>query len=75
MQLIDLDIYPNPVSEALIVETDYEIFNYTILNIKGVKIKSGFSANRIYVGDLPEGQYILNVSTYSGITRKLFIKL
>jgi hypothetical protein len=72
---IELDIYPNPVSEALIVETEYDIFKYSISNLKGVKVKSGFSADRIYVGNLPEGQYILSVSTDSGITRKIFIKL
>jgi hypothetical protein len=72
---IELDIYPNPVSEALIVETGYDFFTYSIINLKGVKVKSGYSADRIFVGNLPEGPYILSVSTYTGITTRLFIKL
>ena len=60
----EISIYPNPVSENLIIETEteYRNYKYSIRNIKGALIKQGvFSGleTKINFCELNEAVYIL----------------
>ena len=55
-----LKVYPNPVSDLLIVETEMKD-DYQILNLLGQQVSSGKAAQRIDVSVLPQGTYFLKV--------------
>jgi Concanavalin A-like lectin/glucanases superfamily/Secretion system C-terminal sorting domain len=55
-----LKVYPNPVSNMLIVETD-NTGDFSILNLLGQKVISGKAAQRIDVSALPLGTYFLKI--------------
>jgi hypothetical protein len=57
-----LKVYPNPVSDLLIVETDIKD-DYQILNLLGQQVMNGKATQRIDVSTLPEGTYFLKVGT------------
>jgi hypothetical protein len=67
--LNNLNIYPNPAKEQLVVEvSDYS--DYYIINVQGQKIKNGQlgpdQKNEININDLPNGFYLLKVEDKSG---------
>lgn len=71
----DVNIYPNPASTQLIIETKIYIKGITILNITGEIVKSVTSkSNIIDVTDLSNGIYFIKVNTDEGVITKKFIK-
>ena len=70
-------IYPNPVKDNLFFDTDLDVKSASVYSINGQLIKkASVSDNKIYVGDLQSGMYILNLESNDGtpIHRK-FTKL
>ncbi len=71
-----LQIYPNPASTEITVETPNPNGEITINNVVGQTLKTMHSASNkttINIADLPSGMYIIRVSGENNITNK-FIK-
>ncbi|MCB0642269.1 MAG: T9SS type A sorting domain-containing protein, partial [Phaeodactylibacter sp.] len=70
-----LRVFPNPVSDILYL-TDLEQVHYRLMNMEGRLIRSGLSTDgQLYMGDLPDGTYLLQVEGESGIPyRQLLYK-
>ena len=69
------NIYPNPASTSLYIQTEANISQSEIYNIQGQCVKKIQSENKdLYVGDLASGVYMLRITTDSGISTHKFIK-
>lgn len=68
-----LQIYPNPVKNILIIETNDKTGNGEILSISGQKLKE-FSGKEINVSEFPKGIYILKLNIKNEIVTRKFIK-
>jgi hypothetical protein len=70
---ISLKIYPNPVSNTLIIpvleDADYEIFN-----VNGGIVMKGRVSNEIDISKLKTGIYILKITSETGVFFNKFIK-
>ena len=64
-----LKVYPNPVSDLLIVETELTS-DFQILNLLGQQVMNGKAAQRIDVSALPQGAYFLKM----GVAQVKFVK-
>ena len=62
----ELIIYPNPTSGMVIIEGK-EVAQVQVYNILGQVVRT-FSSNRINVGDLREGIYLLQITDREGLT-------
>ena len=62
----ELIIYPNPTSGMVIIEGK-EVAQVQVYNILGQVVRT-FSSNRINVGDLREGIYLLQITGREGLT-------
>jgi Secretion system C-terminal sorting domain/Carbohydrate binding module (family 6) len=68
-------VYPNPVKETLMVVEGNTIEQLSIFNMNGRKVIEQIApSNRIDVGKLPTGMYILNVLTEKGNSIHKIIK-
>jgi hypothetical protein len=72
------DIFPNPTTEFIIIN-GIESANTTfiITNMNGQIIKNGQISdfdNRVLVGDLVNGNYVISVDTEAGIVSEVFVK-
>ena len=72
--LVELEIYPNPVLEELNINCSAEILEYAIINLQGIPVMQGTYTDRILVGNLSKGLYILSVTYNAGTAKRLFIK-
>ena len=70
------NIYPNPVSDRLVIETEANIEAVTIYTVTGVVVYSevDFNDNTIDVSDFANGVYIMKVRTENGEAVQRFIK-
>ena len=70
------NIYPNPVVDRLVIETEATIEAVTIYTLTGVMIYSevDFNNNTIDVTDFAGGVYVMKVRTENGEVVKRFIK-
>jgi ligand-binding sensor domain-containing protein len=68
-------VYPNPVKDKFqIMNHDYN--SYTILDLTGQEIQSGLlSNNEIYVGNIPNGIYFLNLKSGINLLYLKFLKI
>ena len=72
---IDINVYPNPTSERLFVETSVQTWNYRIMNVHMQQIASGFYQESIDVSSLPNGVYFLQLEEEDSIYRAIrFVK-
>ena len=74
-----LSIYPNPATEVITIDAVSEISSIVIYNVMGQVIKNVIHASdhvvTLSVADLPQGHYIVSVTTSCGISNeKLVIK-
>lgn len=63
LELNDMEVYPNPASDYLIIQTEPGA-SYTMTNLQGQVVKEGpllNSISRIEIQDLSKGTYILKV--------------
>lgn len=56
-----LEVYPNPVSDALYMNLPCEKVEYSIFNLMGQKVAAGQTNGSISVADLESGLYILHI--------------
>ena len=73
------NVYPNPVSDRLVIETEATIENVTIYTVTGVMVGQQTTDNRqqtlsIDVTDLNSGVYFVKVVTSEGEAVQRFIK-
>lgn len=74
-EVIDLVIYPNPVSDKLFIRTKEEIQKVEIFTLTGQKIyHSERNISSLDVSHLDSGNYLLKLFTREGIVSKLIIK-
>ena len=70
-------IYPNPVSDKLVVEATETIEHLEIYNLMGALVysqKDCVNKAEVSVGDLPSGIYFLRLTTSSGTQVQRFVK-
>ena len=76
----DIQIYPNPVSDYLMIETDLSNeYNATIFDVNGRRIiqrKLKNTTNRLSLGEIPTGIYFIEIkdSNYKKLSIKKLIK-
>ncbi|NOQ70641.1 MAG: HYR domain-containing protein [Crocinitomix sp.] len=72
---VTLQVYPNPVKDNLTVQLD-GTFTYTIYSLDGKLILAGQSVNQetIYVGDVADGTYLIEIRNENGVKRTQFVK-
>jgi ELWxxDGT repeat protein len=71
---IKLEIYPNPVINELLISATDKIVSAELINILGVKQHCLKNGNRIDVGHLPSGLYVINCRTVNGYASGSFLK-
>lgn len=63
---VDVEVYPNPVTDVLHISTSSDIKSYTIYNMQGQKIANKSSINTsqamIPMHQYPQGMYVIQVS-------------
>lgn len=71
-----LTLYPNPTTRYLhIINDAYSAKNISVLNLQGKTVKEIKGAsNKVDVGDLPNGMYILKSTDSKGFSAGAFIK-
>lgn len=73
-QEINIQIYPNPVSEFLFISTDQQIEMVTLFDLQGKQVFLAKNINQIEVSNYPTGMYFIKVKTTEGsITKKIII--
>lgn len=68
-----INIYPNPVSDYLTIETNETILAYEIYHLNGQLVQKG-KDKKVNVHSLSKGNYILKVKTDQQVFNKKFIK-
>jgi hypothetical protein len=69
------NIFPNPVSEELHIETDHEIAEVQILDLQGKQLLQTKETKSISTISLSQGMYLLKVKTQNGTWKEVrFVK-
>ena len=74
----NVQIAPNPVSDILSIDTDYDLNNAQIINSVGQVVRSteiSASQQTLNVAELPEGIYTIRLTGNIGVIEKRFVKL
>ena len=75
MEVSGLKLYPNPVQSFLTVEADEGVDAVRVYNMSGIMVEevSG-GVHSVFVGDLPTGVYIVEVTAGEAVSRRKVIK-
>jgi hypothetical protein len=65
--LVSVNVFPNPVSQALNVQAASKILNLTLNDMQGKELIKISNSNVLNLEDLPNGIYILSIETEDGI--------
>lgn len=75
---IDINVYPNPVSDILNIESKSEIFGVSFYTIEGqrINIEKYYSGNTLKfdISNLEKGIYIIVISSEKGVVSKRLLK-
>ena len=71
---INFQIYPNPTSEYLNIQTKENDYNFSIYNSLGQEVNVTSVENKINITKLLSGIYFIKIQTKSGSAIKKFIK-
>jgi len=65
---LTVNVYPNPTTDIVTVETDENLFNYSVYDINGREIQTGIfgSTKQINLQSASNGVYFVKVSTTQG---------
>ena len=65
---LTVNVYPNPTTNIVTIETDENLFNYSVYDINGREIQTGIfgSTNQINLQSASNGVYFVKVSTTQG---------
>lgn len=76
--VVSLNIYPNPVTDLLTVNSNFPIISYRIVDIEGKLINSrnitDLTEIKIETTDLRRGVYFIEVRTINGMVQQKLIK-
>ena len=67
----DITVYPNPATDAVIIDGD--ILAWTLLDFNGKMLKQGITLT-VPIDNLPAGIYLLKINTAKGSVTKKIIK-
>ena len=70
---IQLDVYPNPSSSILNVQSNLTINQIKIFNLLGELVQSE-KQSTFSIEQLPDGIYVLQIQTESGLSNQRFVK-
>lgn len=72
-----IQVFPNPTSGFITIETDFSDFNFEIITMEGQVLNSGKGSYSIDFTDLnyPSGVYYLNISSNGSLFKHKIIKL
>ncbi len=78
LQIVNnIKMYPNPAHDFIIIDTNEQLSSAKIYDISGkLMLNPTFLSNKIEIGSLPSGNYIVEIFNKSGklITNKKMIK-
>lgn len=57
-------IYPNPTADWIYFDAQGDNLNYTVYNLNGQKVQSGYSTGSINISSLSSGVYILEIENH-----------
>ncbi len=63
---ININVYPNPTSDFISIDTDEEGLNYTIIGLNGQVVKREVYSNKIDVSQLEKGIYTIQLINKEG---------
>ena len=65
---LTVNVYPNPTTDIVTIETDENLFNYSVYDINGREIQTGIfgSTNQINLQSASNAVYFVKVSTTQG---------
>ncbi|MBK9717339.1 MAG: T9SS type A sorting domain-containing protein [Saprospiraceae bacterium] len=71
-----LKLYPNPVQDEIIIDTENKIYTCEIFDIldKAILTYNNLSQNTIEISSIPSGPYLLKIITSKGKQTNKFIK-
>lgn len=71
-----INIFPNPANSQIQIDTQLPIRTYYVYDLMGNMLLKSKDSNWIYVGDLKDGMYLLELEAQNGkrISKKFFIK-
>jgi hypothetical protein len=62
LEKLGVEIYPNPATDFLHVDSQFEMADFSLISINGAQVRSGkITAGKIDVSDLMPGVYVLNI--------------
>ncbi|MFR9166331.1 MAG: leucine-rich repeat domain-containing protein [Dysgonomonas sp.] len=73
-QELSVNVYPNPVSDVLRIDTPNEVQSVTVYDLAGRTVKKAGNVTEIDVRDMQEGFYIIRVTTADGQVSQKFKK-
>ena len=74
-EISGLRLYPNPVQDFLTVEADMDVDAVRIYNMSGIMVKeAGGGVHSVFVGDLPTGVYIVEITAGEAVSRRVVVK-
>lgn len=75
LKLFELNVYPNPTSNQLILDTELKISEISIIDITGkMIITKNLNLNIVNVANLPNGIYFIKIITDEKTITKKFVK-
>lgn len=69
----NITVYPNPAAENLYINSDEDVVEVRIINSNGSEVMRSHS-NKVYIKDLTNGLYTVEIITYNGKCHTKFIK-
>jgi alpha-tubulin suppressor-like RCC1 family protein len=74
-ELYGFSVYPNPVADRLVIESNDSILSVKIFDLNGRNFKNPVDGNSILVSNLSAGIYLLTIETEKGVSTRKFVKL
>lgn len=76
VESVEMNMYPNPTTTNLNFEFDNypNQVTYNVYSMSGQLVKQGELVNTLYVGDLTNGMYVINLNVDGTTTSKKFLK-
>src|SRR5690606_7752716 len=67
---ITVNVYPNPTTDIVNIETEENLFNYVVYDINGREIQNGMfgNNNQVNLQNVNSGVYFIKVTTTQGST-------
>ncbi|MEY3238189.1 MAG: hypothetical protein RI883_2290 [Bacteroidota bacterium] len=74
IESIEFAVYPNPSNDVMTISSKEAINSMNVYTMDGKKLISQKGGNSINVSNLPQGNYLLEVATSNGTSRKMISK-